>query len=109
MVESRGHHQQTIAARGGRRLVGGRGDGYPADVPSPVMKTETLPVRADGSLRLAIVADSHSAPHRATAPLIAARRPDAILHAGDIGDLGVLEALATVAPVHAVRGNIDVR
>ena len=73
------------------------------------MKTETLPVRADGSLRLAIVADSHSAPHRATATLIAARRPDAILHAGDIGDLAVLDALATVAPVHAVRGNIDVR
>jgi uncharacterized protein len=73
------------------------------------MKTVTLPVRDDGSLRLAIVADSHSAPHRAAAGLIAARRPDAILHAGDIGDLAVLDALATVAPVLAVRGNIDIR
>jgi len=62
------------------------------------MKTVTLPVRDDGSLRLAIVADSHSAPHRAAATLLAARRPDAILHAGDIGDLAVLDALATVVP-----------
>jgi putative phosphoesterase len=29
------------------------------------------------------------------------------LHAGDIGDLSVLDELARVAPVHAVRGNID--
>src|SRR5436309_15576188 len=32
---------------------------------------------------------------------------DVILHAGDVGSLGVLEALATIAPVHAVRGNND--
>lgn len=36
-------------------------------------------------------------------------RPDAILHAGDIGELGVLDRLAEVAPVLAVRGNIDVQ
>jgi putative phosphoesterase len=35
--------------------------------------------------------------------------PDAILHAGDIGDLGVLEELAAIAPVFAIRGNIDAR
>ncbi len=35
--------------------------------------------------------------------------PDAILHAGDIGDLTVLDKLAEVAPVLAVRGNIDVQ
>lgn len=35
--------------------------------------------------------------------------PTAILHAGDIGDLRVLEELATVAQVFAVRGNIDAR
>jgi hypothetical protein len=33
--------------------------------------------------------------------------PDAILHAGDIGDLTVLDELAKFAPVYAVRGNID--
>ena len=56
-----------------------------------------------------MVADTHSRPHPATLERLQALQPDAILHGGDIGDLAVLEALATVAPVHAVRGNIDER
>jgi hypothetical protein len=32
---------------------------------------------------------------------------DVILHAGDVGRHGVLEALSTIAPVHAVAGNVD--
>lgn len=32
---------------------------------------------------------------------------DLILHAGDVGAEGVLEALARLAPVRAVRGNVD--
>jgi uncharacterized protein len=32
---------------------------------------------------------------------------DAIVHAGDIGNAGVLEALAGIAPLTAVRGNND--
>jgi putative phosphoesterase len=32
---------------------------------------------------------------------------DLIVHAGDIGAPGVLDALAEIAPVHAVRGNDD--
>src|SRR5207247_2541132 len=35
--------------------------------------------------------------------------PGAILHASDIGDLQVLDALSKIAPVIAVRGNIDER
>lgn len=31
-----------------------------------------------------------------------------IVHAGDVGDLKVLETLKTVAPVKAVRGNCDI-
>jgi putative phosphoesterase len=78
---------------------------------APVVQTAavTLPTRADGSVRLGVVADTHSRPHPATVDLLRALSPDAILHAGDIGDLDVLETLAAVAPVHAVRGNIDVR
>jgi putative phosphoesterase len=32
---------------------------------------------------------------------------DLIIHAGDVGDPEILEALKTVAPVFAVRGNVD--
>ncbi|RIH87742.1 phosphodiesterase [Calidithermus terrae] len=32
---------------------------------------------------------------------------DLILHAGDVGAEGVLQALARLAPVRAVRGNVD--
>jgi uncharacterized protein len=38
---------------------------------------------------------------------LAKMAPDAILHAGDIGELSVLDGLAEIAPLFAVRGNID--
>jgi uncharacterized protein len=56
-----------------------------------------------------VVADTHSEPHERAHGLIAALRPHAILHAGDIGDLSILDGLAAIAPVFAVRGNIDER
>jgi hypothetical protein len=56
-----------------------------------------------------MVADTHGNPHAKSAAHIAAQRPDHILHAGDIGDLTVLDRLAKLAPVSAVRGNIDGR
>lgn len=59
--------------------------------------------------RLVVVADTHSLLHPDATARIAAERPDAILHAGDVGDLAVLDALAALAPVYAVRGNIDDR
>jgi putative phosphoesterase len=74
-----------------------------------VHETAALSVRADGSLRLAAVADTHSHPHAETERRLAALAPDAILHGGDIGELAVLERLAAIAPVYAVRGNIDAR
>ena len=37
----------------------------------------------------------------------ALRGVDRILHAGDVGELEILDALRTVAPVTAVRGNVD--
>lgn len=69
-----------------------------------------IPLPESGALRLGIVADTHSAPHPRTAALLAAWHPDAILHAGDIGDPATaLDPLAIVAPLHVVRGNIDGR
>jgi putative phosphoesterase len=35
------------------------------------------------------------------------RGSDFIIHAGDVGDPGIIDALAALAPVTAVRGNID--
>lgn len=39
--------------------------------------------------------------------LAALRRVSHILHAGDVGDPAILDALRAVAPVTAIRGNID--
>lgn len=69
----------------------------------------TLALDAQQGLRLALVADTHSRPHPKAAQWISALAPHAILHAGDIGDLHVLDDLAKIAPVIAVRGNIDER
>ena len=71
-------------------------------------RRETLEIPKCGG-RLVLVADTHSAPHPDSAKHIAAQAPTHILHAGDIGDLGVLDQLATLSNVTAVRGNIDVR
>ncbi len=68
---------------------------------------ETLLVPHGGALRLVVVADTHGKPHPRSGELIAAERPDHILHAGDIGALAVLDELREIAPVTAVRGNID--
>ena len=74
-----------------------------------VQRATTLTLRPDGGLRLAVVADTHSRPHPLAARWIAALKVDAILHAGDVGDLAVLAQLAALAPLIAVRGNIDER
>jgi len=69
----------------------------------------TLALPEGGCFRLAVVADTHSKPHPAARERLLELRPDAILHAGDIGELSVLDSLAEIAPVYAVRGNIDVQ
>lgn len=54
-----------------------------------------------------VVSDTHSRPQPSVMALVAALRPVAILHGGDIGDLSVLDELGRIAPVLPVRGNID--
>ncbi len=58
-------------------------------------------------MRIAVIADTHGRPHARAVEHVAALRPTAILHAGDIGDPRCLEPFAAVAPLFAVRGNID--
>lgn len=73
---------------------------------SPKTTHDSLSLK-DGALRLVIVSDTHANPHPRAAELVAEQKPDAILHAGDVGSLAVLDALNAIAPTLAVRGNID--
>lgn len=61
----------------------------------------------DGALRLVVVSDTHGHPHPDSVVRITNEKPDHIVHAGDIGDLGVLRAFEQISPVHCVRGNVD--
>jgi hypothetical protein len=79
---------------------------YAWNVGRLVKKSLTLPVDGD-SVRLAAVADTHSHPHAKTVQRLAELAPAAILHGGDIGDRAVLDDLAAIAPVYAVRSKID--
>jgi putative phosphoesterase len=63
----------------------------------------------DDAPRVAVVADTHSAPHPDALTHLRTHAPAFILHAGDIGDASVIDTLSTVAPVIPVRGNIDPR
>jgi len=59
----------------------------------------------EGALRVALLSDTHGLLRPEAHAFL--RGADHIVHAGDIGDAGVLEALRRVAPVTAVRGNND--
>ena len=54
---------------------------------------------------IGVISDTHGL-LRAEA-LQALRGASHILHAGDVGDINILEALRAIAPVTAIRGNID--
>jgi len=54
---------------------------------------------------LGIVSDTHGLLRPEVAPAL--RGVDRILHIGDVGKISILEQLASIAPVTAVRGNID--
>jgi putative phosphoesterase len=56
-------------------------------------------------MRIGLIADTHGLLRPEA--LDALRGCERILHAGDIGNPAVLEGLATIAPVTAIRGNND--
>ena len=57
------------------------------------------------SYQVGLIADTHGLLR--SEAVRALQGSEVILHAGDIGRTAVLEALRAVAPVRAVRGNID--
>ena len=56
-------------------------------------------------MRIGLISDTHGLLRPQALDALAG--VDRIIHAGDIGNAGVLEALAAIAPVDAVRGNND--
>ncbi|MCP3959841.1 MAG: metallophosphoesterase family protein [bacterium] len=56
-------------------------------------------------MRVAILSDTHGLLRPRVLELVAGS--DRILHAGDVGDPAILDQLRQVAPVAAVRGNMD--
>ena len=73
----------------------------------PVHAKESQELPTSGLLRIACVADTHSNPHPDLPARLRELAPTRIFHAGDIGNLDVLRGLEEIAPVSAVRGNID--
>jgi len=57
-------------------------------------------------MRIAVISDTHGLLRPQV--LAAVQGAEHILHAGDVGDIGILEALREIAPVTAIRGNVDV-
>ncbi|MFZ0796929.1 MAG: metallophosphoesterase family protein [Terriglobales bacterium] len=56
-------------------------------------------------LILGVISDTHG--QLRPEAVQALRGSDRILHAGDVGAAEILEALAQIAPVTAIRGNVD--
>ena len=62
-------------------------------------------VRSAERVSIGLISDTHGLLRPAVASAFAG--VDLILHAGDVGGQGVLQALRRIAPVQAVHGNID--
>jgi uncharacterized protein len=58
-----------------------------------------------GDVRIGLISDTHGLLRPSA--LLALDGVDLILHAGDVGGMGILHELERFAPVHAVHGNTD--
>ena len=56
-------------------------------------------------MKLGIISDTHGLLRPEVAPAL--KGVDRILHIGDVGDAFILTELAKIAPVTAIRGNVD--
>lgn len=56
-------------------------------------------------MRIGVLSDTHGLLRPEVLPLLAGS--DHILHLGDVGDIEILGELARIAPVTAIRGNVD--
>jgi hypothetical protein len=58
-----------------------------------------------GQMKLGIISDTHGLLRPEIAPALAG--VDHILHLGDVGKVSILRELEKIAPVTAIRGNVD--
>ena len=63
------------------------------------------PSPARAVVNIGVISDTHGLLRPEA--LVALRGSHYIIHAGDIGDLAILQKLAEIAPVTAIRGNVD--
>ncbi len=56
---------------------------------------------------IGVVSDTHGKPHPNLIPLLEEERPALILHAGDVGNMGVIRQLEEISTTVFVRGNVD--
>ena len=56
-------------------------------------------------MKIGVISDTHGLLRPEVAPALAG--VDRILHLGDVGKISILAELKTIAPVTAIRGNVD--
>jgi uncharacterized protein len=90
----------AVAGTGPRQVGGGR---RPSTAPSAKRRATARP--AFRAVRIGVLSDSHGYLDPEVLTIFAG--VDHVIHAGDIMDPEILTALATVAPLTAVAGNLD--
>lgn len=58
-------------------------------------------------MKIGVISDTHGLLRPEVLPKL--EGVESILHLGDVGDPGILDALREIAPVTAVRGNVDTK
>ncbi len=66
-----------------------------------------IAIPTNEAIRIAVISDTHGNAHQDAITHVRKAAPHLILHAGDIGDVQVLEPFEELAETLAVRGNID--
>jgi putative phosphoesterase len=70
--------------------------------------SEANPLRRFESIKtLTLISDTHGLLRDSVIEALRGSEPGLIVHAGDVGPPSLLERLETIAPVVAVRGNVD--
>jgi len=79
--------------------------GCSAGLPTRASRPRAEICHPERVMKLGIISDTHGLLRPEVAPALAGA--DRILHLGDVGKLSILDELNKIAPVTAVRGNVD--